>query len=114
MNFKMATFSTASCIFFISVFQEQEENKSATSWPEYYIDQLNLMAAVSTNTNLISSSWLENGLRRSICSSSGFFCNLVRIYNTFILEIVQWRWALWESFLSFCVSYFVLPIDDYD
>lgn len=29
------------------VFQEQEENKSATSWPEYYIDQLNSMAAVS-------------------------------------------------------------------
>lgn len=33
---------------YLSVFQEQEENKSATSWPEYYIDQLNLMAAVST------------------------------------------------------------------
>lgn len=27
--------------------QEQEENKGATSWPEYYIDQLNSMAAVS-------------------------------------------------------------------
>ncbi|KAK3541983.1 hypothetical protein QTP86_009221 [Hemibagrus guttatus] len=26
-------------------FQEQEENKGATSWPEYYIDQLNSMAA---------------------------------------------------------------------
>uniref|UniRef100_A0A674NGZ0 Dishevelled associated activator of morphogenesis 1b n=1 Tax=Takifugu rubripes TaxID=31033 RepID=A0A674NGZ0_TAKRU len=26
--------------------KEQEENKSATSWPEYYIDQLNSMAAV--------------------------------------------------------------------
>ena len=32
-------------------FQEQEENKSATSWPEYYIDQLNSMAAVSNNIN---------------------------------------------------------------
>ncbi len=31
--------------FYIS--QEQEENKGATSWPEYYIDQLNSMAAVS-------------------------------------------------------------------
>uniref|UniRef100_A0A8C6NKH7 Dishevelled associated activator of morphogenesis 1b n=1 Tax=Nothobranchius furzeri TaxID=105023 RepID=A0A8C6NKH7_NOTFU len=29
--------------------KEQEENKSATSWPEYYIDQLNSMAAVSNN-----------------------------------------------------------------
>uniref|UniRef100_A0AAX7TCZ9 Dishevelled associated activator of morphogenesis 1b n=1 Tax=Astatotilapia calliptera TaxID=8154 RepID=A0AAX7TCZ9_ASTCA len=29
--------------------KEQEENKSATSWPEYYIDQLNSMAAVSSN-----------------------------------------------------------------
>uniref|UniRef100_A0A669BR80 Dishevelled associated activator of morphogenesis 1b n=1 Tax=Oreochromis niloticus TaxID=8128 RepID=A0A669BR80_ORENI len=27
--------------------KEQEENKSATSWPEYYIDQLNSMAAVN-------------------------------------------------------------------
>uniref|UniRef100_A0A8C2DJ88 Dishevelled associated activator of morphogenesis 1b n=1 Tax=Cyprinus carpio TaxID=7962 RepID=A0A8C2DJ88_CYPCA len=27
--------------------KEQEENKGATSWPEYYIDQLNSMAAVS-------------------------------------------------------------------
>uniref|UniRef100_A0A671NDP4 Disheveled-associated activator of morphogenesis 1-like n=1 Tax=Sinocyclocheilus anshuiensis TaxID=1608454 RepID=A0A671NDP4_9TELE len=27
--------------------KEQEETKSATSWPEYYIDQLNSMAAVS-------------------------------------------------------------------
>lgn len=34
-----------------SVFQEQEENKSATSWPEYYIDQLNSMAAVSNNVD---------------------------------------------------------------
>lgn len=33
----------------MSVFQEQEENKGATSWPEYYIDQLNSMAAVSTS-----------------------------------------------------------------
>uniref|UniRef100_A0A672GG57 Dishevelled associated activator of morphogenesis 1b n=1 Tax=Salarias fasciatus TaxID=181472 RepID=A0A672GG57_SALFA len=28
--------------------KEQEENKSATSWPEFYIDQLNLMAARKT------------------------------------------------------------------
>lgn len=28
--------------------KEQEENKSATSWPEFYIDQLNLMAARTT------------------------------------------------------------------
>uniref|UniRef100_A0A3Q1FJZ1 Dishevelled associated activator of morphogenesis 1b n=1 Tax=Acanthochromis polyacanthus TaxID=80966 RepID=A0A3Q1FJZ1_9TELE len=28
--------------------KEQEENKSATSWPEYYIDQLNSMAARKT------------------------------------------------------------------
>uniref|UniRef100_A0A8C4F3E9 Disheveled-associated activator of morphogenesis 1 n=1 Tax=Dicentrarchus labrax TaxID=13489 RepID=A0A8C4F3E9_DICLA len=28
--------------------KEQEENKSATSWPEYYIDQLNSMAARTT------------------------------------------------------------------
>uniref|UniRef100_A0AAY4B426 Dishevelled associated activator of morphogenesis 1b n=1 Tax=Denticeps clupeoides TaxID=299321 RepID=A0AAY4B426_9TELE len=27
--------------------KEQEENKGATSWPEYYIDQINSMAAVS-------------------------------------------------------------------
>uniref|UniRef100_UPI00398F3194 disheveled-associated activator of morphogenesis 1 n=1 Tax=Pristiophorus japonicus TaxID=55135 RepID=UPI00398F3194 len=27
------------------LFQEQEENKGATSWPEFYIDQLNSMAA---------------------------------------------------------------------
>uniref|UniRef100_A0A8C4F527 Disheveled-associated activator of morphogenesis 1 n=1 Tax=Dicentrarchus labrax TaxID=13489 RepID=A0A8C4F527_DICLA len=33
--------------------KEQEENKSATSWPEYYIDQLNSMAAVSNNMNFI-------------------------------------------------------------
>lgn len=38
-------------------FQEQEENKSATSWPEYYIDQLNSMAAVSNNMNFIYSFW---------------------------------------------------------
>uniref|UniRef100_A0A673BTW3 Dishevelled associated activator of morphogenesis 1b n=1 Tax=Sphaeramia orbicularis TaxID=375764 RepID=A0A673BTW3_9TELE len=31
--------------------KEQEENKSATSWPEYYIDQLNSMAAVSHRIN---------------------------------------------------------------
>lgn len=41
------------CITFHSLLfsdlQEQEENKSATSWPEYYIDQLNSMAAVSNN-----------------------------------------------------------------
>lgn len=29
------------------VIQEAEENKGATSWPEYYIDQLRSMAAVS-------------------------------------------------------------------
>lgn len=34
---------------YICIFQEQEENKGATSWPEYYIDQLNSMAAVSSN-----------------------------------------------------------------
>lgn len=28
-------------------YQDQEENKGATSWPEFYIDQLNSMAAVS-------------------------------------------------------------------
>ncbi|XP_059212188.1 disheveled-associated activator of morphogenesis 1-like isoform X2 [Centropristis striata] len=28
--------------------KEQEENKSATSWPEYYIDQINSMAARTT------------------------------------------------------------------
>lgn len=38
-------FTWCRSVFF---FQEQEENKSATSWPEYYIDQLNLMAAVSS------------------------------------------------------------------
>uniref|UniRef100_A0A4W5KC94 Dishevelled associated activator of morphogenesis 1b n=1 Tax=Hucho hucho TaxID=62062 RepID=A0A4W5KC94_9TELE len=30
--------------------KEQEENKGATSWPEYYIDQLNSMAAVSNDS----------------------------------------------------------------
>lgn len=40
-------------LLLFSVFQEQEENKSATSWPEYYIDQLNSMAAVSNNMNFI-------------------------------------------------------------
>ncbi|MEQ2233788.1 Disheveled-associated activator of morphogenesis 1 [Ilyodon furcidens] len=33
---------------FIKIKREQEENKSATSWPEYYIDQLNSMAARKT------------------------------------------------------------------
>uniref|UniRef100_A0A672MNW4 Disheveled-associated activator of morphogenesis 1-like n=1 Tax=Sinocyclocheilus grahami TaxID=75366 RepID=A0A672MNW4_SINGR len=33
---------------FICFSQEQEETKSATSWPEYYIDQLNSMAARKT------------------------------------------------------------------
>uniref|UniRef100_A0A673BTX7 Dishevelled associated activator of morphogenesis 1b n=1 Tax=Sphaeramia orbicularis TaxID=375764 RepID=A0A673BTX7_9TELE len=32
----------------VRTFSEQEENKSATSWPEYYIDQLNSMAARKT------------------------------------------------------------------
>lgn len=32
---------------FVFLSQETEENKGATSWPEYYIDQLNSMAAVS-------------------------------------------------------------------
>lgn len=32
--------------------QEQEENKGATSWPEFYIDQLNSMAAVGILTVL--------------------------------------------------------------
>uniref|UniRef100_A0A8D0ASJ4 Dishevelled associated activator of morphogenesis 1b n=1 Tax=Sander lucioperca TaxID=283035 RepID=A0A8D0ASJ4_SANLU len=40
--------------------KEQEENKSATSWPEYYIDQLNSMAAVSNNMNCIYSLAYEN------------------------------------------------------
>lgn len=39
----------------VTLFQEQEENKSATSWPEYYIDQLNSMAAVSNNIQFIYS-----------------------------------------------------------
>lgn len=34
------------CFSFIP-YQDQEENKGATSWPEFYIDQLNSMAAVS-------------------------------------------------------------------
>lgn len=36
-------------LYLFFFFQEQEENKGATSWPEYYIDQLNSMAAVSTS-----------------------------------------------------------------
>uniref|UniRef100_A0A8C5DHN7 Dishevelled associated activator of morphogenesis 1b n=1 Tax=Gouania willdenowi TaxID=441366 RepID=A0A8C5DHN7_GOUWI len=32
--------------------KEQEENTSATSWPEFYIDQLNLMAAVTLVSSL--------------------------------------------------------------
>ncbi|KAI2651918.1 Disheveled-associated activator of morphogenesis 1 [Labeo rohita] len=32
----------------VSLASEQEENKGATSWPEYYIDQLNSMAARKT------------------------------------------------------------------
>lgn len=43
------------CFLPFCVFQEQEENKSATSWPEYYIDQLNSMAAVSNNMPFIYS-----------------------------------------------------------
>uniref|UniRef100_A0A8C2J0D6 Dishevelled associated activator of morphogenesis 1a n=1 Tax=Cyprinus carpio TaxID=7962 RepID=A0A8C2J0D6_CYPCA len=32
--------------------KEQEENKGATSWPEFYIDQINSMAAVSMTNKL--------------------------------------------------------------
>uniref|UniRef100_A0A671QJS9 Disheveled-associated activator of morphogenesis 1-like n=1 Tax=Sinocyclocheilus anshuiensis TaxID=1608454 RepID=A0A671QJS9_9TELE len=32
--------------------KEQEENKGATSWPEFYIDQINSMAAVSMTNEL--------------------------------------------------------------
>lgn len=35
------------CFTLFVPFQDQEENKGATSWPEFYIDQLNSMAAVS-------------------------------------------------------------------
>uniref|UniRef100_A0A8C5G0X2 Disheveled-associated activator of morphogenesis 1 n=1 Tax=Gouania willdenowi TaxID=441366 RepID=A0A8C5G0X2_GOUWI len=42
--------------------KEQEENTSATSWPEFYIDQLNLMAAVSKKKNTLVSS-LHHPLR---------------------------------------------------
>lgn len=42
-------------LFHSLFFQEQEENKSATSWPEFYIDQLNSMAAVSNSMNFIYS-----------------------------------------------------------
>lgn len=31
----------------VFVLQESEEHKGATSWPEFYIDQLRVMAAVS-------------------------------------------------------------------
>lgn len=37
------------CLY-IYAFQEAEENKGATSWPEYYIDQLRAMAAVSEHS----------------------------------------------------------------
>lgn len=50
-----------SIIHFYSVFQEQEENKSATSWPEYYIDQLNSMAAVSND--IYFSLWIKKYLK---------------------------------------------------
>lgn len=36
-------------------FQEAEENKGATRWPEYYIDQLRSMAAVSSAKPLLGS-----------------------------------------------------------
>lgn len=39
------------CLY-LYVIQEAEENKGATSWPEYYIDQLRSMAAVSNNSFL--------------------------------------------------------------
>lgn len=40
------------CLAFLHSLQDQEENKGATSWPEFYIDQLNSMAAVSISAVL--------------------------------------------------------------
>lgn len=41
-NISLTCVSVCGCVF-----QEAEENKGATRWPEYYIDQLRSMAAVS-------------------------------------------------------------------
>uniref|UniRef100_A0AAQ6A1J6 Dishevelled associated activator of morphogenesis 1b n=1 Tax=Amphiprion ocellaris TaxID=80972 RepID=A0AAQ6A1J6_AMPOC len=43
--------------------KEQEENKSATSWPEYYIDQLNSMAAVNEEERNKTIESLKTALR---------------------------------------------------
>jgi len=38
----------------LCVLQEAEENKGATRWPEYYIDQLRSMAAVSNTAFILT------------------------------------------------------------
>ena len=45
------------------LFQEQEDpNKLATSWPDYYIDRINSMAAVSNGSSLaLDSPWKSYG-----------------------------------------------------
>lgn len=47
LNLKVKCVNSVPFNLFFYFSQEQEENKGATSWPEYYIDQLNSMAAVS-------------------------------------------------------------------
>ncbi len=65
--------------FFFFFSQEQEENKGATSWPEYYIDQLNSMAAVSMSF-----------LKTFLCPLT--FMNWSSFNNW--LYILHWNWTL--------------------
>lgn len=50
----------------VCVLQEQEDpNKLATSWPDYYIDRINSMAAVSADSSSPLSLQPEDPLERS-------------------------------------------------
>lgn len=57
------------CLY-MCVFQEAEENKGATSWPEYYIDQLRSMAAVS---NTLKSDTMHMAMLTELISSETFY-----------------------------------------
>lgn len=74
---------------FCMFFQEQEENKGATSWPEYYIDQLNSMAAVSTSQQ-------SQNVAFSACSAV-FPALCLETQNVFTLRV----WSTeYETFVS--------------
>lgn len=51
-----------------SFFQEQEDpNKLATSWPDYYIDRINSMAAVSDGSSPAPPTWKSQWREWSSC-----------------------------------------------